>query len=247
MSEDARRGREVESGVFTGFVSGRDSDVRTMSGGSTFTPTIRGEAARASDTREQFREQEIVSRRVGVTTVEAREKLKADQARIAASTKAATEEFQATTTPLEERVREIRLERPRTPGGGRDPGQEEAEAIARAELAEQGFEEEQVETPFGELGGTEETGFLPPNTIGGRDPDTGGTVVDITDEGDLIVALPGGGEVVKPAPGAGAVDTVRQVPRLGPGRGGNALGGALAFGALLSFALAVRKKPIREG
>jgi len=43
----------------------------------------------------------------------------------------------------------------------------EASATARVELLDQGFTEEQLDTPYGELGGSAKTGYLPPNVVGG--------------------------------------------------------------------------------
>lgn len=115
--------------------------------------------------REQFREQEIASRKVGIDPGAAERR--AALARQATAYGRAVETYQAEATPLEERVREIRLERPRIERKVFDPGQAIAARQARRELEEQGFTEEQIETPYGELGGTARTGFLPPNVVGG--------------------------------------------------------------------------------
>ena len=102
---------------------------------------------------------------------------------------------------------------------------DEARQLAKVELLDQGFTEEQLETPYSELGGTPDTGFLPPNVIGGRDPETGEVVTELP--------VTGGG--------VGPVGRVRRVKSRSVGRGAAAIGGLLFFGALVSFGLITRK------
>ena len=101
---------------------------------------------------------------------------------------------------------------------------DEARQLAKVELLDQGFTEEQLETPYSELGGDESTGFLPSNVVGGRGK-----------MGEVITGVaPGGGSI-------GVMPRDRAVQRRPVGRGAAAIGGLLFFGALVSFGLITRK------
>jgi hypothetical protein len=178
-----------------------------------------------------------------------RDELAAKKAASDAAIQAANLRYQQTQTPLGEKVREIEKERqPEAPvtvlitdpetgedvkvysgkgGRGRGYSTEPTTGItktyttARAELKEEGYREEDIETPFVDLGGTPETGYKPPYVLEEMQAD-----IDARAEEPVMVD----GVAMMPA----------QARKLLQGRGTRMIGGMLLFASLLSFAMRVR-------
>jgi len=175
-------------------------------------------------------------------------KKKASDARIAE----ATRQYQQMATPLSERVREIQVERPApavavsakypdtpvfkkagvagkkvrqvsAPGAREAPSIPETYVQAREELVTAGYREEDLETPFVDLGGTEETGFVPPYVLAQMEEDAG---------------IP----EAERSPVTEPYRAIVQVDRAYPHRRAHPWAGIVYFGALISFALIVAKE-----
>jgi hypothetical protein len=200
-------------------------------------------AARKAASVEQARERKVREAPTAVSTAG----LKAEESFIeAAEITARVEEsreayvagvdkYQKEATPLSERVREIQVERPApgipvaavsqpegAPGARPAPDITETYTQAREELVAAGYREEDLETPFVELGGTAATGFMPPYVLEAMQAD-----IDARAAEEPVVV---DGVVMMPA----------QARRRAYGQGSKMIGGMLMFAALISFAIRIR-------
>ena len=205
--------------------------------------------AAIASTREQAREREArttvsTSGREAAEQLAENRRLAEEQARVRDAYVKEVATYQQTQTPMGERIREIRKERPApavavsavypdtptfreagvagekvrqvaAPGAREDPGERAARAQATKELVKAGYKEEDLETPFVELGGTPETGYTPPYVLAQMEEDAG-----IPEEERSPVTEPYRA-IVQP-------------------RRGYPWAGALMLGVIISFALRVR-------
>lgn len=193
---------------------------------------------------ERYREEEYRSRDMQAAAARAKKRRDELAAKKAASDRRIREanlRYQRTQTPLGEKVREIERERvgetpvsavypdrPTFQKAGvvgkrvrrRRPKAEtkditETYEVGREELVKEGYRPEDIDTPFMDLGGTAETGYKPPYVLAQMEEDAG---------------IPEEQRSPATEPYRAIVSRRRAYP----------WAGAIAFGALISFALRVR-------